>query len=277
MATKPTRTARTPAPPTSKDGRKRRASARGQRGTPPRGPGAGIDRRLLFGGGLLALVVVVVLVAVSVGGGDDGGSAGGAIRGADESAALLEGIPQDGAFLGSPDAPVTLVEYGDLQCPFCAEWSAKSLPAVVDEYVRPGDVRLEFRGLTFLDAGLGTTDSDEALRAVLSAGEQNKLWNVLELLYRNQGAEGSGWVTEDVVRRVGESVEGLDVEQFLAARADDSVTTTIQEMAARADVSGVGGTPSFEAGSTGRQLSRVEITSLEPDGIRPTLDALLAG
>jgi hypothetical protein len=106
-----------------------------------------------------------------------------------------------------------------------------------------GAVALRMGGslaLTFLDAGLGTTDSDEALQAVLSAGEQDKLRNVLELLYRNQGAEGSGWVTDDVVRRVGDTVDGLDVERFLTAREGELVTTTIREMAARADVSGVG-------------------------------------
>jgi protein-disulfide isomerase len=272
MATKSARKSRTPVPPSSKSQRKRPDS------TPHRSrPAPGLDRRLLLGGGLLALVIVVVLVAVSIGGGSDDGPTGGALLGTEASAALLEGIPQDGMFLGSPDAPVTLVEYGDLQCPFCAEWSVKSFPDIVNEYVRPGDVRLEFRGLTFLDGAFGTTDSDEALRAVISAGEQNKLWNVLELLYRNQGAEGSGWVTEDVVRRVGEAAVGLDVERYLAARESDSTTATIQEMAARADVAGVSGTPSFEAGPTGRQLSRVEVASLEPEGIRPVLDALLAG
>lgn len=256
-------------------------SARKQRSGPPpvrsgSGRGGGVDRRLLIGGGLLAAVVVAVLVAVSVGGGGDDGPSAAGLSGVEESASLLDGIQQDGAFLGSPDAPVTLVEYGDLQCPFCADWSTQTFPAIVGEYVRTGDVRLEFRGLTFLDQGFGTTDSEEALRAIVAAGEQGKLWNVLELLYRNQGDEGSGWVTDDILRDVGEAVPGLDVEQMLAARQSDATTATIQQMAARADVSGVNGTPSFEAGLTGRQLSRVELTSLEPDGIRPALDALLS-
>jgi protein-disulfide isomerase len=60
------------------------------------------------------------------------------------------GIPQQGAALGDPNAEVTLVEYADLQCPYCAKWSRQALPVLVDEYVRTGKVRIVFRGLAFL-------------------------------------------------------------------------------------------------------------------------------
>ena len=259
-------------PPTAKGGGRQRVGSPVRRSPARRSQ---IDRRLLFGGGILAIVVVIVLVAVSVGGGGEDGPAAAGLSGTETSAALLDGIPQDGSVLGSPDAPVTLIEYGDLQCPFCAEWSTQTLPTIVEEYVRPGDVRIEFRGLTFLDAGLGTTDSDEALRAIVAAGEQGKLWNVLELLYRNQGEEGSGWVTGELLREVGQAVPGLDVDEMLAASESESTATTIEQMAARAEVSRVSGTPSFEAGRSGQQLAIVDVTSLAPDGIRPTLDALL--
>ena len=58
----------------------------------------------------------------------------------------LAGIPQDGNVLGRPDAPVTLVEYADLQCPYCAEWSRRALPPLVTDYVKAGKLRIEFRG-----------------------------------------------------------------------------------------------------------------------------------
>lgn len=221
--------------------------------------------------------MVEILVAVSVGGGEDDGPSSAGLSGATESAELLEGIPQDGAFLGAPDAPVVLVEYGDLQCPFCADWSTQSFPTIVEEYVRPGDVRLEFRGLTFLDGAFGTTDFEEALRAALAAGEQGKFWNMLELLYANQGAEGSGWVTEELVGEIAASIPGLDVDQMLEARESEATSASIAQMAARAEVSGVNGTPAFEAGLNAQQTSIVEVISLRPSGITPTLDALLAG
>jgi protein-disulfide isomerase len=107
------------------------------------------------------------------------------------------GIPQQGAALGDPNAKVTLVEYADLQCPYCARWSTQTLPVLVDEYVRTGKVRIVFRGLAFLGP-----DSVRALRVTLAAGRQNRLWDVLERLYYRQGAENSGWATEAMLHEV---------------------------------------------------------------------------
>jgi protein-disulfide isomerase len=96
--------------------------------------------------------------------------------------------------LGSPDAPVTVVEYADLQCPFCAEWARRAFGEIVRDYVAPGRVRIEFRGLVFLGP-----DSEVALRTALAAGRQDRLWDVVHLLYANQGAENAGWVTQDLL------------------------------------------------------------------------------
>ena len=71
--------------------------------------------------------------------------------------------PRTGTAIGSPDAPVTLVEFADLQCPFCAQWATDAFPDLVEEYVRPGRLRIEFRGLAFIGP-----DSEKALRAALS-------------------------------------------------------------------------------------------------------------
>ena len=117
---------------------------------------------------------------------------------------MLQGIPQQGLSLGRPNAPVTLVEYGDLQCPICRAYTVATLPTLVRDYVRTGKVRLEFRGLAFLGA-----DSETALKAVIAAGAQNKGWNMLDLLYRNQGEENSGWATESTLRAAAAAIPGL--------------------------------------------------------------------
>src|SRR5205823_9670049 len=118
--------------------------------------------------------------------------------------------------------PVTLIEFADLQCPFCREYTLNALPAIVDEYVRPGKVKLVFSGMAFIGP-----DSETALRATYAAGLQGRLWNFLDLLYKNQGAENSGWVTDDLLRSVGESIPGLDVDAMLAARQGQSVTNAL--------------------------------------------------
>ena len=90
---------------------------------------------------LAGIAVVAVLAAVVLAGGP--GSDGGTKTTSDTSA--LKGIPQSGLALGSPKAPVTIVEFADLQCPFCAEYHRNVFPSILDRYVRTGKVRLELR------------------------------------------------------------------------------------------------------------------------------------
>jgi protein-disulfide isomerase len=232
-----------------------------------------------------AYVVAGIAVAVALGlmagsllsarGGDDGGGspappAGAEVFGADVAENLLAGLPQDGSALGDPGAPVTLVEYADLQCPFCAQWAARTLPDLVDEYVRSGDLRLEFRGMAFIGE-----DSETALRAALAAGEQDRLWNVVDLLYLNQGAENGGWVTDDLLAAIGSSVPGLDGDLMEEQMSSPGVTGALQADADAAAAAGITGTPSFELGRTGGRLERLEVSSLDADEFRAAIDELL--
>lgn len=227
--------------------------------------------------GIAAVGIAVGLVVASqVGSGGDKKAAATTataveqVNGAAETAALFNGIPQTGNVLGKPDAPVTLIEYADLQCPFCADYSNNVLPAIVQEYVRPGKVKLEFRGMAFLGP-----DSVTALATVVAAGLQNRLWNVLDLLFRNQGAENSGWVTADLLRSIGGSVAGLDVGKMMDAQGSGEVVTKLADMQSLADASGINSTPSFEIGPTDGPFQRLEVQALDPSAFRPALDAAL--
>jgi protein-disulfide isomerase len=127
---------------------------------------------------------------------------------------LFAGVTQHRAALGSPAAPLTLTEYADLQCPYCAQWARETLPVLVRDYVRTGKLRIVFRGLAFLGS-----DSHKALRAAHAAGRQNHLWDVVHGLYALQGAENSGWVSDHLLDEVAERVSGLDVASFRTANA----------------------------------------------------------
>jgi protein-disulfide isomerase len=229
-------------------------------------------KRLYIAVGLAAGAIAVGLVIASqVGGGGDKKTAPPAqAAGAVESVALLRGIPQSRNVLGHADAPVTLIEFADLQCPYCAEYATNVLPAIVKEYVRTGKVRLEFHGLAFVGP-----DSDTALRSVFAAGLQNRLWHVLDLLYRNQGAENSGWVSEDLLRSIGASVPGLQTDKMLADRTAPSISTWKTDDQSMADAAGINSTPSFAVGKTGQPLRRLQVTALDPAAFRPALDTLL--
>jgi protein-disulfide isomerase len=235
--------------------------------------------KLLVGaviGGAALLAALMVAASVVGSRGDSNApapvaDAAGEVAAAAETEALLRGIPQDGIALGAPDAPVTLVEYADLQCPYCAIWAREAFPAIVDEYVRPGYVRVVFRGLAFIGP-----ESDAALRTALAAGAQGRLWNVVHLLYGNQGAENSGWVTDGLLREVAGTVGGLDAARMLAERGSALVERELAAARRAAEAAGIQGTPSFQAGPTGAALEPLPVRSLGPEEIRARLDALLA-
>jgi len=217
---------------------------------------------VLVGGGLIA-----ALVLTNSGSSNPPATAP---AGVSEVAAMLRNIPQQGAALGSPKAPVTLVEFADPQCPYCGDWEKTSLATIVDKYVRTGKVRIVFNGMTFVGG-----DSETALRAALAAGEQNRFWNVLALLYQNQGTENTGWVTDALLQGIGNSIPGLDTKRMFAAVQSATVTKKLAAAAAFARDAGVNSTPTFAVGKTNEALTIVKISSLQPSGLEPALDAAL--
>ena len=222
-------------------------------------------RVLVVGSVVLAVVVAGALVAVFSLRSSSAPSASPVIGGP-EVASMLRGIPQTGSALGSPAAPVTLHEFADPQCPYCGMWERDALPGIVSRYVRPGKVRIVFDGMAFLGP-----DSTTALRTAFAAARQNHLWNVVALLYQNQGEENSGWVTEPLLRGVGGAVPGLDTERMLADRNSPAVLNSVNEANALAQQLGVTSTPTFAVGTAGGQPKLVDAA-----GLTAALDAALA-
>lgn len=227
-------------------------------------------RTLLLGSVALAAVVAAALAAVFAFGSSGSSPPAPFVTGASGVAALLRDIPQHGSALGSPTAPVTLLEFADPQCPYCGEWERGALPTIVDRYVRPGKVRIVFEGMAFVGA-----DSETALRTALAAGRQGRFWNVLELLYANQGKENAGWVTEPLLRAIGKAVPGLDAERMLADRSSAAVDKAVAQSADVARRAGVTSTPTFAVGRTGGPMRVVQLTSLDASALTPALDSVL--
>jgi protein-disulfide isomerase len=204
-------------------------------------------------GALAAVAVAIVVAAVAIGGagGDSAGTTTGRPHGRVAVGGLFAGIPQRGVELGSPRAPVTVTEFADLQCPYCGASAREELPRVVARYVRPGRVKLVFRNLAFLGP-----DSLRGARFVAAAALQNRLWQTVDLVYRNQGEENSGWVTDAYLRRVGVAA-GLDVRRAFAERASVAVNALVEEARAAGKAADVKSTPTYVIARGGREAKRV--------------------
>ena len=107
----------------------------------------------------------------------------------------LAGIPQQGPVLGSPNAKVTLIEYADPQCPACRAVHGGDLPDARGR-LRPARQGQDgVPGLPVHRRRLG-----EGVRLPARRGRAGQALESAEALYRNQGRENSGWVTDDLVR-----------------------------------------------------------------------------
>ena len=243
---------------TSGTRRERRAAARVERQERERAAAARARQRTrLFqlGGAVLLAAVIVVVIIVATGGGNDGPTkqAGESVAGQNQTAALFAGIPQSGTTLGRADAPVTMVEFGDLQCPFCAQTSDTVMPDIIRNYVRDGRVKLVFRDVAFIG-----TDSIRAGQMAAAVGQQNKFWDFMHLFYINQREENTGYVTDDFLRQIAGGVAGVNVAQAMRDRGNPAFQR--DQAAAQREwqtTYGFQGTPAFVVGRTGGRLTAV--------------------
>ena len=222
---------------------------------------------------VLALIAAGVAIAFAVGGGSSSASgtlpARGSLVNALPDAAvadrLLKGIPQQGNVLGSPKAPVTMVEYIDLQCSACRAFETEIMPTIIPKYVRTGKVRVEARPIVAIGP-----DSERGVRGALAAARQNRLFNFAQILYYNQGPENGGWLDDGMVESAAASIPGLDVHALLNARDSAAVRAQAKQFADEANGDGVSGTPTLYVGNTGGK--RTEVTP----GVVPSVAQLSA-
>jgi protein-disulfide isomerase len=132
-----------------------------------------------------------------------------------------------------------VTEYLDLQCPACAAAARATLPELVRDRVRTGEVKLEARTLHFLGP-----DSERAARFAAGAAEQGRLWPFLEAFYGAQGPENSGYVTDEFLRSVARAA-GVDAEAAFAYADGAAALERLDRANADAQRLGVQSTPTF--------------------------------
>ena len=235
------------------------------------------NRRLKLLGTVLAAAALVVLIAIAVSGGSNKSSSPkvGKDKGAAQVNARFQGIPQQNLTLGNPKAPVTFVEFADLKCPVCREYTLSAFPTLVSRYVRTGKVKMVLQLQHFV--GNQNGDSERAARMALAAGQQNKLWQFADLFYLNQRDETETYVNDPFLRQIASRVNGLDVKKALAARNQPAITQELQEASSEFNTAGFKGTPSFAVGKTGQPLSPINYSSFDVSQFSGPIDKLLGG
>ncbi len=201
------------------------------------------DRRtrlLQMAAGAVFLVIVAVVVVIVVSSSGSDGSGDSELEEVATVNKLLTGIPQEGLVLGDSSAPVELIEFGDLQCPVCKEYSEEILPDVIDNKVKSGEAKIDFRNFTII-----SEESIPAGAAAIAAGNQGRGWNYIELFYRNQGEERSGYVTDQFMTSIAKGAGVKDIARWNKERKDPKTVKEVEETFAEAQKFGFNGTPSF--------------------------------
>jgi protein-disulfide isomerase len=229
-------------------------------------------RRMRSLAGVIAGAAVIVVVVVLV----TGNHSKKAVTDPDTSAArsiaatvdrLLRGIPEHGATLGNPHAPVTITEYGDLECPYCAQFAADSQAQLIAHDVRAGEVKLTYKSFETATGG-GPNANLWPLQqaAAYAAGSQDRAWYYIELFYREQGAEDSGYATTSFQQSVARQIPGLSYARWNADRFAPALARQVLDDGDQARNLGIDATPTIIATgprSQTRPLSSAAITYTE--------------
>lgn len=147
--------------------------------------------------------------------------------------------------LGSANAPVIIVEYGDYQCPFCTRYFSQIQPLIKSQYIDTGKAKMVFRDFPFLGP-----ESTVAANAAQCAEDQGKLWDYHNALYaakvadenKNSNAENDGFFTRAEFLLLANQV-GLNVGTFTSCLDGNQHANDVAAEKAAAVAAGVGSTP----------------------------------
>jgi protein-disulfide isomerase len=141
--------------------------------------------------------------------------------------------------LGSKDAPITMVEFGDYQCFYCNQFYHVTEPNIVKNYIDTGKVKLVFKDLTIIGQ-----DSVNAAHAAHCAQQKGKFWQYHDLLYDNWAGENTGWASSKNLLAFANQVN-ITTSDFNACMSDSRYISVVKGSVSDAQTLGLTGTPDF--------------------------------
>ena len=141
--------------------------------------------------------------------------------------------------LGDPNAPITILEWGDYQCTFCYKFHQETLNKIDEEYIKTGKVKIIFK-----DFPLNGPDSKLAAEATYCAHDQNKYWQYHNQLYENWAGERTGWITRESLSGFAKTID-LDIVEFNKCLDENKYENKINLIYEFGNEIGINATPSF--------------------------------
>jgi len=158
-------------------------------------------------------------------------------------------------YLGKDDAPLTMVEFADYQCPYCRKFHIDTLPELRKNYIDTGKLRF-----VAMDLPLGRHENAaKAAVAALCAGEQHKFWEMRDTLIMHASN-----LAEDAIVGYAQKLE-LDTTEMQTCVASPRYLPQIYSDVVQAERAGIFATPSFVLGKT----SKDEIVGIAMEGAPP--------
>jgi protein-disulfide isomerase len=152
--------------------------------------------------------------------------------------------PAEGTTLGNADAPITIYEYSDFQCPYCRVAAAEIVPRLDTEYLATGKAKLIFKTMAFIGQ-----ESMWAAEAALCASDQGKFWEYHNKLYEEQNGENKGAFRVENLKRFAQEI-GLNEGDFNTCFDEGKYTAKIADDMSEAQRRGINSTPTFVVGQT---------------------------
>ena len=142
--------------------------------------------------------------------------------------------------LGSSDAPVTIIEFGDYQCPFCKRWNENTKPLIEMNYINTGKAKM-----IFVDLAIIGPDSKDVHAGSYCAEEQGLYWEYHDYIYANQGHENDGWANAENIKKLMPGLDGIDTESFNECIDSKRYEGRVNDNYIEASRTGASSTPSF--------------------------------
>lgn len=185
-----------------------------------------------------------------------------------------QGIPSEGMTLGDPNAPVTFVEYADYQCPYCKQFALQTEPKLIEDFVKTGKVKYEFRPMPILSPLPLDNKGNESVRAAeasMCAIDQDKFWDVHHLLFQKQNGENVG-IFSDANLTAYATEAGLDAPTFSTCLSSNTYQKAVLDSRAQGVKDGVTGTPWLFINGT-----HVSLTTGGYDKLKQQIQAAIDG